>query len=86
LFHRHRPHEPLRWKIGAGYLTTFSNHTWQTGHGGWSLFFAPEVVSGLTSVAASWPAELDAWERYNRALRFLLDHDAYERSERVFPD
>src|SRR5580765_2526793 len=44
MFHRH--HGSLRrWKIGGGYLTTFSEDTWRAGYGGWSLFFAPDLVS-----------------------------------------
>lgn len=75
--------EPRRWNIGAGDLTEFSDRTWHMGYGGWSLFFAPEVVSGLTSVAAGWPPELDAKKRYKQALRFLLDEGAYEPTKRV---
>jgi hypothetical protein len=88
LFHSGRPNEssPLRREISAGYLTTFSDHAREMGYGGWSLFFAPEVVAGFASVASDWPAELDAVERYNQALRFLIDRDAYKASNRVFPD
>src|SRR5215470_1839772 len=86
LFHGPRRNEPLRWKIGAGFLTTFSDHTWQAGYGAWSLFFAPEIVADLANLAANWPIELDAWDRYDRAHRFLMDRDAYAPSERVFPD
>ena len=88
LFHGRRRNErsPLRWNISAGYLTNFSNTTWHMGYGGWSLFFAPEVVSGLISIASAWPRELDAVDRYNDALRLLIDQRAYERSERMFSD
>jgi hypothetical protein len=75
----------LRWIIDAGYLTRFSHHTWHMGYGGWSLFFAPEMVSRFVSLAAEWPAEFDALERYDQALRFLGDNGAYEPSIRVFP-
>jgi hypothetical protein len=85
VFHGRRQ-SPLWWKIAAGYLTMFSEHTWAMGYGGWSLFFAPEIVNGLVSLAADWPTELDAGERYKRALRFLADRGAYEPAERVFPD
>jgi hypothetical protein len=89
LFHRRQinePRAPLRWNIVAGYLTKFSDHTWNMGYGGWSLFFAPEVVGGFVSIASDWPAELDAMERYNQALRFLEDRNAYKPSKRVFPE
>jgi 3',5'-cyclic AMP phosphodiesterase CpdA len=80
------PTAPLRWNIVAGDLTNFSDHTWKMGYGGWSLFFAPEVVIGFVSIASDWPTELDAMERYKQALRFLEDRNAYKPSERVFPE
>ena len=87
LFDRYRPDEatPLRWEIGAGFLTTFSDNTWAMGYGGWSLFFSPGIVSGLTNSASAWPAQLDAVDRYNQALQFLMENRAYERTRRVFP-
>ena len=78
--------DPLRWKIGAGYLTSFSSQTWSMGYGGWSLHFEPKIVSGLITLAAEWPNELKAADRYKAALRFLADAGAYQTSERVFPD
>jgi hypothetical protein len=88
LLHRLRPNElfPLRWQIGAGRLTRFSEHTWAAGYGSWSLFFAPEIVSGVVSLAAAWSAELDAYHRYRQATHFLMDQNAHEPSNRVFPD
>jgi hypothetical protein len=70
-----RPNEPspLRWNIAAGYLTNFSDHARYAGYGGWSVYFAPEVVSRLVSVASDWPAELTAMERYILALDLLMD-------------
>jgi hypothetical protein len=59
------PTAPLRWNISAGCLATFSDHTLKMGYGGWSLLFAPEVVSAFVSLAADWPTELGAAERYN---------------------
>lgn len=88
LLHGRRPNEssPLRWDIAAGYLTTFSDTTWEMGYGGWSLFFAPEIVSGLLDLASAWPPELDAADRYDDALRFLEDRPVRDRSVRVFSD
>ena len=77
--------KPHRWRIGAGSLTTFSENRWDMGYGGWSLFFAAEVLNGLTNLAADWPADLDAGERYRRAIDFL-DGIAREPAQRVFPD
>jgi|ERR1041384_218167 hypothetical protein len=39
LFHLGLPREasPLRWHIGAGYRSTFSNDTWSMGYGGWQI-------------------------------------------------
>ena len=91
IFHRHlrqmnEPTAPLRWKISGGFLTTFSDHSWKAGYGGWSLFFSPDVVSGVVSIASDWPADLDEVERYHQALRFILNRNAREASERVFPE
>ena len=66
---------PHRWRIGAGFLTTFSENRWDMGYGGWSLFFAAEVLNGLTNLAADWPADLDARERYRRAIARRQDCD-----------
>jgi len=86
-FHSRRRNEsgPLRWSIGGGYLTDFSEHTWHMGYGGWSLFFAPEIVIGLVKLAFAWPAELDERAQYKQVLDFLLDQHAYEPTTRVFP-
>jgi len=77
-----RPH---RWRIGAGALTTFSENRWDMGYGGWSLFFAADVLNGFTNLAAEWPADLDEGERYRRAMNFI---DGIPRApgQRVFPD
>jgi hypothetical protein len=77
---------PLRWVIGAGYLTTFSDHEWEMGYGGWSLHFAPRAVQAVVDLAAGWPAHLDSYDRYKEVLRCLGDHDAYEQSKEVFPE
>ena len=55
------------------------------GYGGWSLFFAAEVLDGLTNLAADWPVDLDAGERYRRAIDFL-DGIPREPVQQVFPD
>ncbi len=88
LFHSRLPRVSglLRWNVGAGSLTTFSERTWHMGYGGWSMFFQPEIVNGFISLATEWTTELDAAARYNQALRFLAERGAYERSTRVFPD
>lgn len=49
--------------IAGGALTRFSEHVWEAGYGGWTLFFSPETVQGVVALAAHWPAQLDAMER-----------------------
>jgi hypothetical protein len=66
-------HRSNRWKISAGYLTSFSHHHWSMGYGGWSLHFAPELVNRLRRCAAEWPAEATFEERYNLALALRMD-------------
>ena len=62
---------PRRWTIGAGYRTTFSQHNWNMGYGGWSLYFAPEIVNGVLNVASQFPADLAFVRRYNLILDYL---------------
>ncbi len=78
--------DPLRWKVEAGYLTTFSEHTWAMGYGGWEMFFAPRIVHGVIELAASWNESVDSYERYNQVLACLADCNAYEPENRVFPE
>jgi hypothetical protein len=59
---------PLRWTISAGHLTTFSDHTWSFGSGGWSLFFGFELVHEVMQLAAQFPQHLSRYERYHRIL------------------
>lgn len=80
------PTSPLQWDIIGGFLTTFSENTWAMGYGGWSIFFAPEIVQGVVALASTWTSEMDAMARYRAVCQYLLDHHAYERDERVFRD
>lgn len=75
---------PLSWNIGAGYLTTFSEHTWHMGYGGWSFFFSPEIVAGVVGLAREFPVDLDPFQGYREILKYLDDHNAHEPAERVF--
>jgi hypothetical protein len=78
---------PLRWSIGDGYLTTFSDHTWYAGYGGWSLFFAPRIVDGILSLALRFQDNLDPFQRYREVLNYLKDHEAYdEPTQRLFAE
>lgn len=80
---RHEP-SPLRWNIGAGYLTTFSDHTWCMGYGGWCAFFAPWIVDGIVGLALQFPEGLEPFQCYREVLKYLDDHGAHEPSQRVF--
>jgi hypothetical protein len=77
---------PLRWSIAGGFLTTFSEHTWDMGYGGWSLFFAPGIVEGILSLALQFPEALNPFQRYTQVLDYLTAHGAYEPAHRVFPE
>lgn len=76
---------PLRWQIGAGFLTTFSDSSWQAGYGGWCLWFAPEIVDGIVRLASSWPADLDERERNFQVFELLCKHPPGP-STRVFSE
>ena len=65
---------PCAWKIGAGYLTGFSDHCWKMGYGGWSLHFNPKVVEAVLELASRWPDDMDTSERYNQIVR-LVQYD-----------
>lgn len=75
---------PLTWHIGAGYLTTCSEHTWNMGYGGWCIFFSPEIVDGVVGLAREFPADLHPFQKYRDVLKYLNDHNAHEPTERVF--
>lgn len=77
---------PMRWSIEGGYLTTFSDHTWHMGYGGWSLFFAPRIVDGILSLALRFPDNLDPFQRYREVLDYLKDHEAYELTQPLFAE
>lgn len=87
-FHSIKQHEPssLRWSIGAGYLTAFSDNTWKMGYGGWSLFFAPSIVEGIRSLALQFPDNLDPFQRYKSVLDYLTDHQAHEPTQKLFEE
>jgi hypothetical protein len=70
----------------AGTLTTFSEHTWQMGYGGWRLFFKPSVLQGIYDLSTSWPPAMDDQTRYSAILHWILENDGYEPAEPVFPD
>ena len=81
----YREGRPLR--IAGGYLTCFSDHVWTMGYGGWTLYFAPQIVKGVAELAARWPDDLDPFERYNQVTRWLADQHAFnEPARRVFPE
>lgn len=87
LFHERNPgaRRPLRWKIAAGHKCRYSEYTLKMGYGGWSLFFAPEIVAGMTKIVAGWGSSLSPQELYAYSInQFLLEKNAHEPSMRVF--
>lgn len=88
MFHRPPPigTNHLRFKIGAGYLTTFSQQSWKLGYGGWSLYFAPEIIQAVVGFAAQLPKNADPDESYRHMCRLPLDLGTHERDQLVFPD
>lgn len=86
----HRPRQlgagPLRWRLGAGYLTTFSAQSWKMGYGGWSLYFAPDIVQAVVGFAARIVATPDPNEGYHEVSRFLSSLEVNEPVQLVFPD
>ena len=73
-----------RGRIGAGYLSIFSAHTWAMGYGGWQLYFSPQLVAGVLNLAAQLEVE-ETSARYERINRWLLHHIWLEQPRRVFP-
>ena len=75
---------PRRWKIRAGRLTTFSDHCWEMGYGGWSLYFDPKVVQMVLWLARRFPDTMDTSKRYNKIVR-LVQLIEIRKQERRFP-
>ena len=88
LFHRpRRPGAgPMRRRLGAGYLTTFSAQSWKAGYGGWSLYFAPEILHAVVGFAARLPGNSDPDEGYRELCRLMRGLQAHEPAQLVFPD
>jgi hypothetical protein len=57
---------PLRWTIRAGGFTQFSDHCWQMGYCGWSIYFEPGLIRAVLQLTAEFPPTLDAHERYGQ--------------------
>jgi hypothetical protein len=66
--------ESLRWTISTGNQTTFSDHTWSLGNGGWSLFFGSDLLQEVVQLASQFPRDLSRNERYRRILGWLHCH------------
>ena len=76
----------LRWRLGAGYLTTVSAQSWKMGYGGWSLYFAPEIVQAVVGCAARLAAAAEPNEGYDEVCHLLRRFAADEPARLVFPD
>ena len=88
LFHgmRQPGADPLRWSIGAGYLTTCSAQSWEMGYGGWTLFFAPEVVQAVVECVAQLDPAADPHDGYRAVGRLRYGSHARETSQSLFPE
>lgn len=64
---------PRRWKI-SGDLAACSIDIWEMGYGGWSLYFEPQVVEGITCLAAQWPQGLAPYDRYTQVTAWLTNY------------
>ena len=60
-----------RWKIGAGFMTDLSEHSWNAGYGGWTLFFHPEIIQGVIERASQFPAVMDTMKRYDLIMEYI---------------
>ena len=78
---------PLRFTIGAGYLTQFSDHCWVMGYGGWSLHFDPKLVQAVLDLASRLPHDMDTFARYSAITDLVFDPTNVPKNwQRVFPD
>jgi hypothetical protein len=67
-----RDHE-MRWTIGAGCSSTFSEHSWKSGYGGWSMYFGWDAVRAAVNRAAQLPANVDPMEAYREVWKRLAE-------------
>ena len=78
---------PLRWEIGAGVLSRFSEHTWWAGYAGmWSLCWHPQHVAAIVELASKFDKDTTPMDRYGAIMSFIHDHPLNEDSVLVFPD
>ena len=78
--------KPVRWDVGAGYLSRFSEHNWCMGYGGWRICKDPALVEAVTRLAKTFPADLPGRTRYARIGDLIQGHESYTVSEAVFPE
>jgi hypothetical protein len=60
-----------RWKISAGFMTDFSEHSWHMGYGGWSLFFNHEIIQGVIELSSQFPSDMDTMKRYDLIMEYI---------------
>ncbi|MBI1984353.1 MAG: hypothetical protein HYS61_09160 [Acidobacteria bacterium] len=77
---------PISWSISAGFLSTFSEHTWSVGYGGWFLTTAPEILCQVVALAATFEERLSPEDRFGRIMEHIYLHPIHEEVSRVFPD
>ena len=72
--------------LSSGPMTEYSDQYWAMGYGGFSLYFEPSVVIGVVDLAASWPQDLDYYERYDQVLKLVSERRAFPLNiKQAFP-
>ena len=88
-FHRSYPghRTQRRWKLRAGYVTTFSDHSWKAGYGGWTLYFHPEIVQAVVKLAVQFHHDATAHESLNQVRSLISEWKPDREPQRhVFPE
>jgi hypothetical protein len=73
-----------RWEIRAGYLTRASTSYWTMGYGGWTLYFDPAVVEGVTALAQAFAEGLSFSERYKAVNAWITANVDVGKSDAIF--
>lgn len=82
------PHEPRRWQVTGGCLTSFNDRQWTMGYGGWTFYVGAELVQKSCEMAAQFPESLRSHDRYGAILNFIQGLPAikYAKTTKVFPE
>ena len=80
--------KPRKWRIGTSKLAdpSFSTRCWMGGaYSGWSLYFDPEIVSGVVKLATLFPPNLPRVDGYRQFLKFVLHHHVDDVKDQELP-